>query len=108
MAMINRFDISWILTDGRIFRDIIYSKLFEKIGFNKENIWPYEGSDLQVFNDTTTRPWGYIELILSIGEERDIRIIDLQLLVVPCKRYITSYSEDLLWWLWMVWLLWSS
>lgn len=89
MDTINHFDISWILTDGRISRDIIYSKLFENIGFNKENIWPYEVSNLQVFSDTTTHPWGYIELMLAIGEERDIRIVDLQLLVVPCKRYIT-------------------
>lgn len=70
------FDISWILINGGSFCDIIYSKLFEEMGLNKENLWPYEGFDLQVFNDTITCLWGYIKLIIFIGEGKYIRIVD--------------------------------
>lgn len=30
--------------------------------------WPYEVSDLLAFSGTVTRPWGYIELMVPLGE----------------------------------------
>lgn len=56
------------------------------MALDKENVWPYEGSDLQAFNDMTTCPWGYIELMIFKGEGRNIRIVDSRFLVVPCKN----------------------
>lgn len=54
---------------------IIYSKLFEKIGLNKENSQPNEGSNLKAFNNTMTHPWGYIELMITMGKGKDVRTI---------------------------------
>lgn len=65
--------------------DVIYSEFFEKMGLNKENLWPYEGSKLHAFNGTTARPWGHIELMITVGKVRDVRTSKSQLLVVPCK-----------------------
>lgn len=55
-------DVSMILIDGGSSYDIMYSHLFVKMGLKKEKLWPYEGSDLQVFNKIITCLWGYIEL----------------------------------------------
>lgn len=53
-------------------RDIMYSELFENMSLDRENLWLYKGSYLQVFNDTTTCPWGYVELMISVGYVRDV------------------------------------
>ena len=42
------------------------------------------GSDLQGFNGTTTRPWGYVELAVTFGEEETTRTIKPQFLVIDC------------------------
>lgn len=36
----------------------------------------------QAFNGTTTRPWGYIDLMVSVGNGRDIRFINTRFLVI--------------------------
>lgn len=55
------------------------------MGLNRGILWPYEGSDLKLFNGMMTYPWGYVELRISIWEVRDIRSSGSQFLVVPCK-----------------------
>lgn len=75
-ATISDFDVSQILIDGGNSCDIIYSELFEKIGLNKENSRTNEGSDLKAFNNITTHPWGYIELMIIVGKGKDVRTID--------------------------------
>lgn len=66
-----KFSISHILIDDDNSCDTMNSELFDKMSMNRSNLTSYEGSDLQAFNETTTRPWGYIELIVSscIGED---------------------------------------
>lgn len=49
-----KIDVSRISIDGGSSCDIIYSKMFEKMGMESASLWSYEGSDLQVFNWTTT------------------------------------------------------
>lgn len=46
----------------------------------------YEGSDLHAFYWTITRSWGYIELMISIGDGKEIRTVNLKFLVVPYKN----------------------
>lgn len=82
---ITRFDISHILIDGGSSCDIMYLELFEKMGLKKKNLWSYEGFDLQVFSNTMTRLWGYIKLMIYIGNKKNNKTVDLQFVVVPYK-----------------------
>lgn len=66
-TIVGHFDLSQILTNGGRSCDIMYSNMFKKIGLNKENLWPYEGSYLQAFNDITIVIGGYIELMIYVG-----------------------------------------
>lgn len=54
--MIMKFVMSQILIDGRSLSDIMYLKLFKKMNMERSRLLEYEGSDLQEFNWTTTRP----------------------------------------------------
>lgn len=57
--------------------DIMYAELFEKLGMKKEKLWPYAGSNLQPLNDKIIHHMGYIELLVTFGEERDTKLVDL-------------------------------
>lgn len=81
--MVANFDISMVIVDGKDSYDIMYSNIFEKMELNKDKLWPYERFDLQAFNDTITRIRGYNELMVTLEEGKDTRIIDSQFLVVP-------------------------
>lgn len=75
----------------------MYSELFEKMGLKKENLWPYEGSDMQVLNGTTTNPRGYIKLMITLRKWRDVRKINSQLLVFPGKSVYIYILADPSW-----------
>lgn len=53
--------MSRILTDNGSSCDIMYAELFEKLGMKKEKLSPYAGS----------------HLLVTFGEERDTKIVDL-------------------------------
>lgn len=53
--MVNLY-MSRILIDGEISCEIMYAKIFEKLGLKREKFSPYEGYDIQVFKDAVTRP----------------------------------------------------
>ncbi|GAU38515.1 hypothetical protein TSUD_396320 [Trifolium subterraneum] len=49
-------------------------------------IWsPYVGSDLQGFNGSTTKPWGYVDLIVTFGENKAMKSVKVKFLVVDCQ-----------------------
>lgn len=64
---------------------ILYTELLEKLGLKKEKLPPYMDYDLLDFNERVTRPWGFVELMATSGEGRDIMAIDLHFLAVLCK-----------------------
>lgn len=66
-ATVGHFDLSQILINEGRSCDIMYSNMFKKIRLNKENLWPYEGSYLQAFNDITIVIGGYIKLMIYVG-----------------------------------------
>ena len=74
---IGKFDVSRILIDGGSSCNILYSSLFEKMGLDRKSLIAYDGLNLQAFNGMTNRPLGYIELMISIREGRDIWFIKL-------------------------------
>lgn len=46
----------------------MYLHLFEKLGMKNKKLWSYEGSDPHAFNGTVMCPWGYVKLMVTLGE----------------------------------------
>lgn len=96
-STIIHFDVSQILIDGGSLCDIIYSDLLKKMILKKETMWPYKESYLQAFNDTTTYPWVYIELMISMGNGKYVRTVNSHFFVVLYKRVYNCILAYPLW-----------
>ncbi|GAU34804.1 hypothetical protein TSUD_394300, partial [Trifolium subterraneum] len=72
-AKMANFDVRRILVDQGSSCDIMYSGLFKVLQLTEENLVPYVGSDLQGFNGSTTKPWGYVDLIVTFGENKAMK-----------------------------------
>ncbi|XP_058784353.1 uncharacterized protein LOC131659137 [Vicia villosa] len=81
--MVN-FDVRRILVDEGSSCDIMYSHLFKTLQLDDSHLTPYVGADLQGFNDSTSKPWGYVEILVTLGEEETARVIKTQF-VVDCE-----------------------
>src|SRR3954469_11348628 len=84
-AKMANFDVRRILVDEGSSVDIMYSPLFQTLQLDDSHLTPYAGSDLQGFNGTTTKPWGYVELLVSFGEGEASRQVKTPFLVIDCK-----------------------
>lgn len=92
-----KFDIFQSLIDCGSFCDIMYSNLFENMGLEKVSLWPYEYFDLHLFNGTTTRLWGYVEMIVFVGKgKKTSRWSIHNSLLSPTRESTTISREDLL------------
>ncbi|GAU32257.1 hypothetical protein TSUD_53840 [Trifolium subterraneum] len=83
-AKMANFDVRRILIDQGSSCDIMYSGLFKVLQLTEENLVPYVGSDLQGFNGSTTKPWGYVDLIVTFGENKAMKSVKVKFLVVNC------------------------
>ncbi|XP_058722915.1 uncharacterized protein LOC131594725 [Vicia villosa] len=83
-ARMANFDVRRILVDQGSSVDIMYSQLFKTLQLNNSHLTPNVGSDLQGFNGTITKPWGFVELIVSIGSVETTRAVKVQFLVINC------------------------
>ncbi|XP_058733521.1 uncharacterized protein LOC131605145 [Vicia villosa] len=79
------FDVRRVLIDEGSSVDIMYSHLFKTLKLDDSHITPYVGFDLQGFNGATTKPWGYVELIVTFGEGEASRQVKTRFLVIDCK-----------------------
>src|SRR3954469_21838693 len=79
------FDVRRVLVDEGSSVDIMYSHLFRTLQLDESHLTPYVGSDLQGFNGATTKTWGYVELIVTFGEEEASRQVKTRFLVIDCK-----------------------
>src|SRR3954468_9839273 len=84
-ARMANFDVRRVLVDEGSSVDIMYSHLFRTLQLDDSHLTPYVGSDLQGFNGATTKPWGYVELIVTFGEEEASRQVKTRFLVIDCK-----------------------
>ncbi|GAU35791.1 hypothetical protein TSUD_56680 [Trifolium subterraneum] len=75
-AKMANFDVRRILIDQGSSCDIMYSRLFKVLQLTEENLVPYVGSDLQGFNGSTTKPWGYVDLIVTFGENTEKKSLE--------------------------------
>ncbi|GAU22605.1 hypothetical protein TSUD_135050 [Trifolium subterraneum] len=83
-AKMANFDVRRILVDQGSSCDIMYSGLFKVLQLTEENLVPYVGSDLQGFNGSTTKPRGYVDLIVTFGENKAMKSVKVKFLVVDC------------------------
>ncbi|GAU43325.1 hypothetical protein TSUD_390240 [Trifolium subterraneum] len=83
-AKMANFDVRRILVDQGSSCDIMYLGLFKVLQLTEENLVPYVGSDLQGLNGSTTKPWGYVDLIVTFGENKAMKSVKVKFLVVDC------------------------
>jgi hypothetical protein len=83
-ASMANFDVHRILVDEGSSCDIMYTSLFRVLGLEREHLSPYVGSDLQGFNGSTSRPWGYVDLIVTFGHAQTAKSIKIKFLVIDC------------------------
>ncbi|MCI09265.1 hypothetical protein A2U01_0030349, partial [Trifolium medium] len=81
-------DVSSVLIDQGSSCNVMYQELFERLGLKKKNLHSYEGTDLQGFNGSIIRPWGFINLPFTF-ENKEIRnskkTVTVQFLVIQCN-----------------------
>ncbi|GAU50049.1 hypothetical protein TSUD_408450 [Trifolium subterraneum] len=78
------FDVRRILVDSGSSCNIMYAHLFRTLQLNESHLTPYVGSDFQGFNGATTKPWGYVNLIVTFGQNETAKSIKVMFLVVDC------------------------
>jgi hypothetical protein len=78
------YDVRRILIDTGSSADSIFSQCFTALQLDETCLAPYVGSDLQGFNGATTKPWGYVDLVVTFGEGEAARSVKIQFLVVDC------------------------
>ena len=81
-ARMENFEVRCILVDHGSLVDIIYTKLFANLQLNESHLTSYIGSDLWGFNGASTKPWGYVELIVTFRRGVMARAIKTQFLVI--------------------------
>ncbi|MCI53636.1 hypothetical protein A2U01_0074883, partial [Trifolium medium] len=69
------FEVHRVLIDPGSSCDIMYGHLYETLQLDEHHLTPYVGSDLQGFNGATTKPWGYVDLIVTFGSEETSKSI---------------------------------
>lgn len=85
MATIDNFDVSKILIDDGISRDIIYAKMFEKLGLKREKLMAIWGTCSTRFQWYCDPPLGVYQVDGYLGIRERNQTIDLQFLVVSYK-----------------------
>ncbi|KAK2397422.1 hypothetical protein QL285_058998 [Trifolium repens] len=78
------YDVRRILVDTGSSTDIMFSQCFTALQLDETYLAPYVGSDLQGFNGATTKPWGYVDPVVTFGEGEAARSVKIQFLVVDC------------------------
>ncbi|GAU22037.1 hypothetical protein TSUD_309410 [Trifolium subterraneum] len=93
------FDVRRILVDSGSSCDIMYAHLLRTLQLDESHLTPYLGSDLQGFNGATTKPWGYVDLIVTFGHNETAKSIKVKFLVsyvgpVPEAKKSKTSSEQ--------------
>ena len=83
-AIMANFDVHRVLVDEGSFVDVMYNQLFWTLQLDDSHLSPYVGSDLQGFNGSTSKPWGYVELMVTFDEDTTTRQVKVRFLVIDC------------------------
>jgi hypothetical protein len=77
-------DVRRVLIDTGASCDIMYTRLFKTLQLTEKNLSPYVGDELYGFNGSSTQQWGYVELLVTFGEEEAKKTIKIPFLVIDC------------------------
>jgi hypothetical protein len=75
-------DVRRVLIDTGDSCDIMYTSMFRTLQLTEKNLSPYVGDELYGFNGSSTQPWGYVELLVTFGEEEAKKTIKISFLVI--------------------------
>lgn len=67
----------------------MYSQLYKTLQLDESHLMHYLGYDLQGFNDTTTKSWGYVEQLITFGEKEKARQVKIFFLVIDFPSFCT-------------------
>ncbi|GAU46380.1 hypothetical protein TSUD_280790 [Trifolium subterraneum] len=89
------FDVRRILVDSGSSCDIMYAQLFRTLQLDESHLTPYLGLDLQGFNGATTKPWGYVDLIVTFGHNETAKtaIADLPAVASTAHLKMKYYTN---------------
>jgi hypothetical protein len=77
-------DVRRVLIDTGASCNIMFTRLFKTLQLTEKNLSPYVGKDLYGFNGSSTQPWGYVELLVALGEKVAKKTIKILFLVINC------------------------
>lgn len=61
------YSVSGILVeDHRSSCDIMYHNIFRRLGLPVWDLTPYEGGSLMTFNESSTHPYGVVEILIYV------------------------------------------
>jgi len=83
-ASMANIDVRRVLVDTGASCDIMYTSLFKTLQLTEKNISPYVGSGRYGFNGSSTQPWGYVQLLVNVGEGEANKTITIPFLVIDC------------------------
>jgi hypothetical protein len=75
-------DVRRVLIDTGASCDIMYTSLFKTLQLTEKNLSSYVGNELYGFNGSSTQPWGYVELLVTLGEKEAKKTIKIPFLVI--------------------------
>jgi len=78
------FDIRRVLIDTWASWNIMYTGLFKTLNLMENKFAPYVGTKLYGFNESSTKPWGYVELLVTFREGKGMKTIKIPFLVIDC------------------------
>ncbi|MCH89082.1 hypothetical protein A2U01_0009975 [Trifolium medium] len=87
------FDVRRILVDQGSLCEVMYIGLFKTLQLTKKNLVPCVGADLQGFNGSMTKLWGYVDLIVTFGEAKSTKSIKVKFFVVDCPSLYNCIIE---------------
>jgi len=79
------FDVRRVLIDTGASCDIMYTGLFKTLQLTDSNLAPYLDTELYGFNGSSTKPWGYVELLVTFGEGDGAKTLRISFLVINCS-----------------------
>jgi len=83
-ASMANIEVRRVLIDTGASCDIMYTSLFKTLQLTEKNFSPYVGSELYGFNGSSTQPWGYVQLLVTFGEEEAKKTISIPFSEIDC------------------------
>jgi len=62
----------------------MYIGMFKTLQLTESNLSPYVRTELYGFNDSSTKLWGYVELLVTFEERDEPKTIKISFMVIDC------------------------